>query len=109
VADVFHLIHPHDPTTRAAYGRDPQRGVFVDVSYAGMTLPYDAAQGHYDMMQPVLGALGFMAQFGLVGWSDVEAALRRLVRAPELGHRRPRKGVRRALRVLSDFRLVVGR
>ena len=72
---MFCLRHPNEPTTRATCGYDPfERGYFVDLAWAGVSVTYDATSGGvYDDDCPLKGALVFLAAYGFL--SDIEGAL----------------------------------
>ncbi len=94
----FVLRHPDDPTVRARYGHDPERGVWAELEYCGVVVVYDAAEPDFDVERPVLGVLRFLASYGFLVPDDVDAAFEWVAGAgephgwPAPRRRAPRRG-----------------
>ena len=115
------LSHPRNPTRTASYGVDPERGgVYVDLACGGTTVAsWEAAELVEDHDDPILGVLAVLAMHGYVFGHDVDDALAWLgvsrgenfLAGPPSGwpvRRRPRRGVRRVLRVIEELELMAG-
>ncbi len=103
--DVFTLRHPDDLTLLARYGHDERRGCFVDIEVDGTAVvSYESTAEDYDVDQPTVGALAFLAEFGFLGPNEVEDAVRWLARPPCCRRREkaPRR-VRRVLGILAEL------
>jgi hypothetical protein len=96
------LKHPNDPARTARYGHDLVRGYWAEVEDTGMTVTWDQNDAGFDDHEPVLSVLYFIAHWGFVDGDDVNEAVDWLSLAPSC-RVRPRRGVRRALRVISNL------
>lgn len=95
------IAHPRDRTWLAQYGVD-EHGPWASTLWNGVVVRYDLVSEAYDFERPIRGLVGFLSQLGFVGMNDVEDALTWI--ADPLGcGRRPRRGVRRALRVIENL------
>jgi hypothetical protein len=116
----FTLRHPRHPSRLAVFGVDPARGgLYLDVACDGGTLSWDAAELGGDHADPILGALAVLGMFGFLSGRDVEDVVawlgvshgEKFWGAPPSGwpvRCRPRRGVRRVLRLIRELREVEG-
>ena len=115
------LSHPNDPTRLATYGADPKRGgLYLDLVCGGTTVAsWDAADLGGDLDNPIVGGLAVLAMHGFLLGGDVDDALdwlgdshgENFQAAPPPGwpvRRRPRRGVRRVLRVIEQLEVEGG-
>jgi hypothetical protein len=112
------LDRPDDPTVRAHYGHDPERGgPWCELEHCGVVVNFDSGEVDYDVERPLLGVLRFLAEFGFRSGGDVADALAWLSEMsagqtisplPQGPRRAPRRGVRRVLRVIEHLRAAVG-
>jgi hypothetical protein len=105
----FVLRHPDDPSVRATYGVDPERGgPWAEVIYNSITVTYDATNLGYDLERPVPGLLAFLCDFDLLGGSDIEDARVWLSLPPDYRRRRPRRGARTVVRIIENLARAAG-
>jgi hypothetical protein len=101
------LAHPRDRTWLARYGVD-ERGPWAEATWHVLLVRYDVMSAAYDFARPIRG-FSFMAQLGFVYQADVEDALTWLSCAgPDCRRGRPRRGVRRVLRVVRNLERASG-
>ena len=113
----FVLRHPDDPTVHTRYGYDEKRGgPWCEIPYSGTMVVHDASVEDYDHDRPMFSVLLAPGEYGFVAPADVIDALWCLdgrtsrdenlpVRHPPgwLRRGRPRRGVRRVLRVIANL------
>jgi hypothetical protein len=107
------LPHPDDPTVRARYGHDPERGgVWCELTYNEVLVAYDMTDA-YDVEAPIHGLLTFMSQFGFFDGHDVDAAFEWLGNSHDenltmhgwpSGPRRAPKRLRRVIDIIENLR-----
>jgi hypothetical protein len=111
------LPHPDDPTVRATYGFDPERGVWAELEYCGVVVVHDRFEIDFDGERPVRSVLRFLSEYGFLRGDEVDAALENcrdgnFQTCPHgwpCGRRRaPGRRVRRVIAVISNLESATG-
>jgi hypothetical protein len=80
-------------------------GYWAEVEDGGVVVVWDQNETGFDHDRPVISVLHFLANYGFLDGDDVFDAFELLSLAADCRCRRPRRGVRRALGVISNLKL----